>query len=263
MCAPVFLTACCSQSMPKSQRSVEYSSRPRAETPGQSSSVASRQRRGVALAPTEKDSLIELCIKNRDSDSSSFQSQKKSFWIQISRLFFERTGRAYSWQSCRRCLTKWELEDPSRTASLQRPSTDSASTKSQDPENGNPALNTEELSDLIDGIHERFGNRNDSHEKSSSPSDINSLDDDLPQTPIRPMHRNIGYSGCHTAQPELRFRTCELISTTMDTLRSQLEAFPGVLTMDPEENVKIQDTFISLTSQINTVLRKNHHKDRR
>jgi hypothetical protein len=52
--------------------------------------------------------LIELC--EQQNVSGRYADEPKAFWRWISNTFKHHTGRDYSWQSCRRRMTKFEDE---------------------------------------------------------------------------------------------------------------------------------------------------------
>ncbi|KAE8381070.1 hypothetical protein BDV26DRAFT_256048 [Aspergillus bertholletiae] len=56
--------------------------------------------RGIQLTVTEQQCLISLC--RGMMDHYELGHYPKSFWIRISAALQEKTGRRYSWQSCRR-----------------------------------------------------------------------------------------------------------------------------------------------------------------
>lgn len=69
--------------------------------------VAPRSGRGTQLTPSQETTLINICMSSRGEDRLS--NHTKSFWKSLSAELFQSTGRVYSWQSCRRRMVAWEL----------------------------------------------------------------------------------------------------------------------------------------------------------
>ncbi|KAJ5820398.1 hypothetical protein N7474_005989 [Penicillium riverlandense] len=98
---------------------------PEPPTPGRSSEDtrwsiikfenASVPRRGKQLTAAQEQILIQLFQAN-NNDIADPAKHTKKFWMLLSRLLSERIGRQYSWQSCRRRVTRYhaDLETESR-----------------------------------------------------------------------------------------------------------------------------------------------------
>ncbi|KAJ5292079.1 hypothetical protein N7478_001330 [Penicillium angulare] len=65
-------------------------------------------RRGRRLTSAHHKTLLDLCMSNKSGEMLA--NHKKRFWKHISALLLPKTGRLYSWQSCRRQATKWESQ---------------------------------------------------------------------------------------------------------------------------------------------------------
>ncbi|KAJ5761044.1 hypothetical protein N7520_008200 [Penicillium odoratum] len=74
-------------------------------------SVQPSSGRGKRLTAAEEAMLISLCVENKHGEP--FSDKTKRFWMQMSDLFFHAAGRNYSWQSCRRCMATWEVNNVS------------------------------------------------------------------------------------------------------------------------------------------------------
>ncbi|KAJ5239402.1 hypothetical protein N7468_004021 [Penicillium chermesinum] len=219
----------------------------------------SRPRRGVTLSSAERRTLITLCLENRDG--LSFQSMKKSFWTQMSAGLHGLTGRTYSWQSCRRCLLKWELAHPSPEGiPTLLSSNDDAPGASQRPRDTGRIVVNERNSGLVDTIGETAETEDDGRELSESPtrssSEANDANDILPKTPIQPIRRDLSRPQCQMVEGETCERTCEQMETTMDNFRSQINSLSDILPMDPEERENIHRAFELLNDQVRTALKR-------
>jgi hypothetical protein len=81
-----------------------------AEEPQTSAAVPAGPRggRGRQLTARQEAKLIELC--EQQNLRGRYADEPKAFWRWISEHFKHQTGRDYSWQSCRRRMTKFEDE---------------------------------------------------------------------------------------------------------------------------------------------------------
>jgi hypothetical protein len=80
-----------------------------AEQPQSSTVPASaRSGRGRQLTARQEFTLVQLCEERNTGDR--YAKKTKKFWCCVSDAFKHETGRPYSWQSCRRRITKLEEE---------------------------------------------------------------------------------------------------------------------------------------------------------
>jgi hypothetical protein len=121
-----------------------------------------RSGRGRQLTARQEAKLIELCEQQKNG--GRYADKTKGFWRGISDGFKHETGRTYSWQSCRRRMTK--LEDESR---FQLPHSPSPIQSVQAESSGDEhSATTPDRDEAIDETHD--GNEGE--------------DDDLPPVPV-------------------------------------------------------------------------------
>lgn len=75
-----------------------------ADTPGISSTPQSSGGRGKPLTREEERSLVRIVREN--FGHYDVKNYPKKYWIDISRLLYNETGRSYSWQSCQRRIIR-------------------------------------------------------------------------------------------------------------------------------------------------------------
>ena len=76
-----------------------YSTKLRSKGPsGQSSG------RGLRLSVIEERCMVNICLEHMSSPLA--QDYRKCFWEKMTGLLYQETGREYSWQSCKRQMTR-------------------------------------------------------------------------------------------------------------------------------------------------------------
>lgn len=156
-------------------------------------SAGPRSGRGKQLTAQEVSALYDLC--KALMNDGRFADQTKRFWREVAQAFERQTGRPYSWQSCRRRITKLEEEvdpqqadapistppvpaEPSQTASAVASVNDeSADDLSDDDEDGLPPA----ASSVRESLHRRF----DPRERAINETCVNIVSESVENTDIK------------------------------------------------------------------------------
>ncbi|KAJ5390877.1 uncharacterized protein N7496_001945 [Penicillium cataractarum] len=196
--------------------------------PSSTALAGPRSGRGKQLTAQEVSALYGLCKARLNS--GRFADQPKRFWREVAQAFERQTGRPYSWQSCRRRITKLESEvdpqqadapvptppvpaEPSQPAfAVASVNDDTADDLSDDDEDGLPPA----TSPVRESIHRRFD----------------------------PMERAIK-------------ETCaKIVSESVDNTDIKMQAFAHLVFNDPHDLRKVQKAFSEFKKEFDLALEK-------
>lgn len=218
-----------------------------------SSTTATASTRGKALTAVEQDALREICLAHKKC--ARFANHPKSFWLQMSDLFTEVSGRQYSWQSCRRRMLAWEELDQE-----SRPPVSPASMAHSDESSsvGSPAQ-TASTGDFQANSPPSFLNMAGSP---SSKMDGQTTDGNLlPDTPIpllrrAPANTNTNHPTCQLELAAARGELCHVIKGGLDAFEAQLQLFANVLLDKAEDRNNIYRAFDDLRTEVDKGIEK-------
>lgn len=212
--------------------------------------------RGKPLSTEEKAVLIGLCRDYKVVDR--FADHTKRFWVRMSALFTDVSGRVYSWQSCRRCLCAWEKAN-------DQPSGPSSTVPNEVQQNGTPVqtLNLDDAAPppsnvtssvpLLPSDHRA----RDDNATNSAPDDIS--DDDLPQMPVHPLRR--GQTHAITEAPTTHHAdTCGLFIDNLEAFEAQLHGFTRTLEQ-PRDRRDIYRAFDHFRDEVDKGIRRKGLRD--
>ncbi|KAJ5676091.1 hypothetical protein N7462_008988 [Penicillium macrosclerotiorum] len=216
---------------------------PHAQLPGPAMMTGPRGGRGKKLTPQEDAILREICHARKGS--ANYSSFTKAFWRQVSSEFHARTGRSYSWQSCRRRMLSWEasnqtLESPAPSSPV--PPSSLGGFYQNIPE-GSSASNRDVLQ---------------KHGGVTSMNESDGEDDDLPPAPI--YRSAIHYSTNHELQVDmLRGDVVAMVNNGVVAMESQMRCFATAIADDPDDLDSIVKTFDCFKLTMKSVLEKYKH----
>lgn len=218
-----------------------------------STTTATTSTRGKALTALEEDALREICLARKQG--ASFANHPKSFWLQISDLFVEVSGRQYSWQSCRRRMLAWEELDKT----------------SHPPVSSSSMAHFEKSSQVGSPTPTAFTGGFQSNtppspcDMAATPSsDMNghgTEDDLLPNTPVpllrrAPTNTNTTHQMCQLELAAARGELCHVIKGGLDAFESQLQLFANVLLDKVEDRNEIYRAFDELRNEVDKGIEK-------
>lgn len=202
--------------------------------------------RGETLKPAHRVNLVKLCL-SRKSDKP-FKEHTKKFWKDVSDLFFEQTSRPYSWQSCRRQMTKWELRPQGQTGTPSpEPATASESFQVDTAGSSNCPGKV-----VLPPISELYRGNCFCHERRISDSSDDGLLPDLPLHPVRSQVQCTvaGRAPCYNTQYFL---------TSMDEFEERLRSFTSSLVDQATRRLAVEIAFQNLKDEIWRALDTTSH----
>ncbi|KAJ5648533.1 hypothetical protein N7490_004905 [Penicillium lividum] len=224
-------------------------------------SVQPSSGRGKRLTVAEEAMLISLCVENKHGEP--FSDKTKRFWMQMSDLFFHASGRNYSWQSCRRCMATWEVNNVS-TECLNEPITTSTEHAISSPRKVVSSMELEsntstgpvpEALPVLTGIaapqfnmsNGSFGQTYGEVSESSTPDLADEMDDDGLPTNLRIIR---GKSKSITEKAALRNELCLSASKVIEAFEHKIAYLNAALEDDIEHRRCIDNTFLLLKAQL-------------
>lgn len=196
---------------------------------GSAARASPRSGRGMALTAQQEATLVELC-KARTAGGPC-ANQPKQFWRSVAAVFEKETGRPYSWQSCRRRMTK--LEDDGNVERPRAPST----TPPVPAEPSEAAITP--TSTINDHDHGRGGE-----------------DDDLPATPTV---RGRFYGG-HVRDVRdanvLRANIIDFVNSGVENFEKQLNLYTAAIIKDRNDLRKVNQAFAHFKDEMDQALEK-------
>ncbi|KAJ5178771.1 hypothetical protein N7492_001981 [Penicillium capsulatum] len=229
-------------------------------------------RRGKSLSTTEKATLLQVCQNYQGSQR--FSGHTKAFWIHMSSLFADVSGREYSWQSCRRFMCAWEKANSESSL----PSNSSPVVAPEAPPHESPvALSDDEVrvwpaaSDdgsisvpVVPRCNASDNGLADDH-ASDGPRDSDTSDDDLLPKMAVPALRRTQPNAMRDAESRMsRADVCDLFLTRLDAFQSQLLGFTNAIADTPQDCQDMHIAFDNFRGEVAKSMCKysrNSHDD--
>jgi hypothetical protein len=187
-----------------------------------------RSGRGKQLTAPEASALLDLC-KAR-TNGSRFADQPKRFWREVSQAFEKETGRPYSWQSCRRRMTKLEGDANFQRAHAPLP----ILPVSAEPSQITPALdstNDESVTDLGE-------------------------DDDGGLPPAVPLVRESLHRQFDPRERALNQTCINIVNESVENLDIRLQTFGPTVFKDLRDLRRVQEAFFDFKKEFDMALEK-------
>jgi hypothetical protein len=183
--------------------------------------------RGLQLSKEQEVVLIRIAQERQGT--KQFKEHTKAFWLGISDLLREETGRVYSWQSCQRRMLAWEsnfLHAPY----IRREKQTCSPQEDVGKEIAHSPVSTEVVSESA--ISEES-------------------DNDLPRTPCV-LRRGMNPSE-HPVQREMKDLRCEfvdLVQCTMTSLEAQIKCLSNALVANDNSCEGVTDALEHLQVEV-------------
>lgn len=185
--------------------------------------------RGKQLNRFQEAALIR--ISKERQGINPFIKHTKAFWIGISKLLEKETGRAYSWQSCRRRMVAWE--STFLGAPYVRKPKPSDSPRDEFGQEATPTPVTAQESSIIASVEE-------------------SDDELLPEAPVIFQRRlDTRLQTCQKkTENALRSDVLGMVRNTMESVASQIDYLTNVLTDNANDCEGVRVAFLNLQDEV-------------
>ncbi|OOQ91618.1 hypothetical protein PEBR_08817 [Penicillium brasilianum] len=187
-----------------------------------------RSGRGKRLTALEESALLDLC-KVR-TKGGCFADQPKRFWREVSQAFEKETGRPYSWQSCRRRMTKLEGDANFQHAYAPSPTS---------PVPAEPSQTTSTFDSTNDESASGFGD-----------------DDDVGLPPAVSFVRESLHRQVDPGERAVKQTCISIVNESVENLDIKLQTFGPTVFKDLYELRKVQKAFFDFKNEFDMALEK-------